>query len=86
MSFTDRDAEMEDFYDRLSEELYPEHKEQAIDEFISERMVSYYLKDPAVIEAAYDCFSHATEIEKYSPRCALIMYTTTIELYLKSVL
>jgi len=77
---------MDDFYYRMSEELYPEHKEQAIDEFIEERMRSYFLANPKIIQAPIDCFIHAEELCRVSPRSALVMYTTAIELYLKSVL
>jgi len=86
MSYNKHDAAMNYFYEQISKELYPEHKEQAIDEFIDERMRSYFLEHPEVIQAPFDCFFHASSDLQDSPRSALIMYTTTIELYLKSVL
>jgi len=86
MSYDNQDAAMDDFYDRMSEELYPEQKEQAINEFIEERMQSYYLKNPTVIQPPIDCYHHANELIDVSPSCALVMYTTAIELFLKSVL
>lgn len=86
MSYDEQDAAMDDFYDRMSEELYPDHKEQAIDEFIEERMQSYYLQNPNIIQTPIDCYHHANELIEVSPQCALVMYTTTIELLLKSVL
>jgi len=86
MSYDEHDAAMDDFYDRMSQELYPDHKEQAIDEFIEERMQSYYLKHPHLIEAPFDSYHHANELLQISPRSALIMYTTAIELFLKIVL
>lgn len=86
MSYDENDAAMDAFYDRMSEELYPEHKEQAIDEFIEERMQSYYLKNPAVIQVPIDCYHHANDLMEASPSCALVMYTAAIELFLKSVL
>ncbi|MCK8095296.1 MULTISPECIES: hypothetical protein [unclassified Pseudoalteromonas] len=86
MSYDEHDAAMDDFYDRMSEELYPDHKEQAIDEFIEERMQSYYLKHPHLIEAPIVSYHHANELLQISPRSALIMYTTAIELFLKVVL
>lgn len=86
MSMTEHEAAMEDFYDRMSEEFYPDHKEQAIDEFIEERMQSYYLTNPNIIQPAFDCYHHANKLLQVSPQCALIMYTTSIELFLKSVL
>ncbi|AOW81415.1 hypothetical protein [Vibrio mimicus] len=86
MSYDEHDAAMDDFYDRMSEELYPEHKEQAIDEFVTERMQSYFLKHPHLIEAPIVSYHHANELMQISPRSALIMYTTAIELFLKVVL
>ena len=82
----EHEAAMEDFYDRMSEELYPDHKEQAIDEFIEERMHSYYLINPNVIKAPMDCYHHGNDIMRVSTSGALVMFTTSIELFLKSVL
>jgi len=86
MSYDEHDAAMDEFYDRISEELYPEHKEQAIDEFIEERMCSYYLENPNIVQAPMDSYHHANELLQVSHRCALVMYVTSIELFLKSVL
>jgi hypothetical protein len=86
MSYDEHDAAMDAFYERMSDELYPEHKEQAIDEFIEERMHSFYLKNSNIIQPPIDCYHHANELMDVSTSCALIMYTTAIELFLKSVL
>lgn len=86
MSYDEHDAAMDEFYDRMSQELYPEHKEQAIQEFIEERMQSYFLKNPLIIQTPLDCYHHAKMVTEVSPQCALVMYTTAIELFLKSVL
>ncbi|MBC3767384.1 hypothetical protein [Neptunicella marina] len=86
MSYDEHDAAMDDFYDRISEELFPEHKEIAIEQFIEERMQSYFLKNPNVIHPAIESSNHAGDLLQVSPSCALVMYTTAIELYLKAVL
>lgn len=86
MSYDESDAAMDDFYDRMSQEFYPEHKEQAIQEFIEERMQSYFLKNPLIIQAPLDCYHHAKVLADVSPQGALVMYTAAIELFLKSVL
>lgn len=86
MSYDESDAQWDKFYDQISEELYPEHKEKAIDEFIEERMQSFYLKKPNIINPPLDTYHHANELLQVSSRCALVMYTTSIELFLKSVL
>lgn len=86
MSYNESDAVWDEFFDRISDELYPEHKEQAVDEFIEERMHSYFLVNPNIIDPPMKSFHHANELIQISPRCALIMYTTAIELFLRSVL
>lgn len=86
MSYDEHDAAMDDFYDRMSEELFPEHKEIAIEQFIEERMQSYFLKNPNVIHPAIESSNHAGDLLHVSPSSALVMYTTAIELYLKAVL
>lgn len=86
MSYNEQDAAMDDFYDKISEELFPEHKEIAIEGFIKERMQSYYLKNPNIIYPAMECSNHGGMLMDVSDRCALVMFTTAIELYLKSVL
>ena len=37
MSYDENDAARDAFYDQISDELFPEHKEIAIDQFIEER-------------------------------------------------
>jgi hypothetical protein len=86
MSDDKHDAAMDDFYDRMSEELFPEHKEIAIEQFIEERMQSYFLKNPNIIHPAIESSNHAGNLLQISPSSALVMYTTAIELYLKAVL
>ena len=86
MTYDEHDAAMDEFHDRISDELYPEHKEIAIDEFIEERMQSYFLKHPNIIDTPMKCYRHANELIDVSPQGALVFYTTAIELFLKSVL
>jgi hypothetical protein len=43
MSYDERYAAMDEMYERIGEELYPEHRVQAIGEFTAERLSSYYL-------------------------------------------
>jgi len=86
MSYDEHDAARDEFYDRISEELFPEHKKIAIEQFILERMQSYFLQNPNIINAPMECSNHGNELMTISPQCALVMYTTAIELYLKSVL
>lgn len=86
MSYDENDAALDEFYDRISDELFPEHKEIAISQFIEERVQSYFILNPNIIEAPMECSNHANELLSISSRCSLVMYATSIELYLKSVL
>ena len=86
MSYDENDAALDEFYDRISEELYPEHREQAIDEFVSEKMQSFYLNNPYLLTVPQECYNHAVTLIEVSPRSALIMFATSIELFLKSAL
>jgi hypothetical protein len=54
MSYDEMDAARDEFYEQISRELYPEHKEQAIEEFTSERLRSYYQRNPDVMRPAVD--------------------------------
>jgi hypothetical protein len=38
MSYDENDAAMDEFYDQISRELYPDHRDQAISEFTQERL------------------------------------------------
>jgi len=38
MSYDEYDAAMDEMYDRIGVELYPEHRAQAIDEFTADRL------------------------------------------------
>lgn len=84
MSYTEEDARLDELYDTFSKELYPEHKEQAIEEFIEERLQSYFIKNPEVALPAMHAYSEANELfelKHYS--AALVFYATSIEQFLK---
>ena len=87
MGYDEQDAAMDEFYDQISKELYPEHKEQAIEEFTEERLKSYYLQNPDVMRPAVDAIQEGNwqlDQERFSP--ALVFYVTAIELLLKATL
>ncbi len=54
MSIDETDAAREEFYDALRRELYDEHKEEAIAEFTTGRLKSFYLQRPDVMRPAVD--------------------------------
>jgi hypothetical protein len=54
MSYDEQDAAMDEFYEQISRELYPDHKQQAIQEFTAERLRSFYVQSPNVMRPAVE--------------------------------
>lgn len=86
MSIDYYEAQQAEAYDRFIEELYSEHKEQAIDEFVAERLRSYYLANPELAVTALRMHKEGTIVEGMSPSTALICFSSATELAIKSAL
>lgn len=90
MSIDWYEAEQEEAYsammESLAEELYPEHKEQAIDEFIDERLKSYYLTNNDIAVNSISFIKRAKELISSDPTASLIFSSIATEVILKSVL
>ncbi len=74
MSYDEHDAALDEFYDQISKELYPDHKEQAISEFTEERLRSFYVKSPFVMRPAVDSLQQGKRLlslEQDSCPCVL---------------
>jgi len=87
MSYDENDAARDDFYEQISRELYPDHKQQAIEEFTADRLRSYYVKSPGVMRPAVDAVQEAKAllaVGRHSP--ALGFSASAIELLLKATL
>ncbi|PKN69058.1 MAG: hypothetical protein CVU54_12160 [Deltaproteobacteria bacterium HGW-Deltaproteobacteria-12] len=87
MSYDEHDAAMDEFYDQMDKELYPEHREQAISEFTEERLRSFYIKSSFVMRPAVDSLQLGKtllHLEQETP--ALVFFVSAIELLLKSAL
>ncbi|WP_029046590.1 hypothetical protein [Cupriavidus sp. amp6] len=85
MSYDATDAAMDEMYDRIAEELYPEHKQQALNEFTTERLCSYYLSNPMVMQPAVESLQEALKLRGNGHAAAAVVYcATTIELFLKA--
>ncbi|MDO8282338.1 MAG: hypothetical protein Q7U10_06915 [Thermodesulfovibrionia bacterium] len=87
MSYDEHDAALDEMYDRIGQELYADHKSQAIEEFAAERLRSFYLKHPEVMRPAINSYQEAKalhEANHYS--AALVFFATSIELFLKATL
>ena len=86
MSIDPYEAEQEEWYSRLAEELYAEHKERAIGDFITERLRSYYLANPDVTVPALRMYEEGTQLEKTSTIAAVVFFVSATELALKFAL
>jgi hypothetical protein len=87
MSYDEHDAARDEFYDQISKELYPDHREQAISEFTEERLRSFYAKFPSVMRPAVDSLQqgkHLLSLGQETP--ALVFFVSAIELLLKATL
>ncbi len=74
-------------YEAMSRELYPDHRAQAIEEFTSERLQSYYLKNPDVAANAVTSFKEAkTLLEHGHPSACVVFAVTSVEQFLKAAL
>lgn len=87
MSYTPEDAAWDDAYDRMSEELYPEHKAQAIIDFTYERLRSFYASHLDILVPAARNFKLAkTLLASNQPAAALVFAASATELFLKGAL
>jgi hypothetical protein len=86
MEDAERDAAWDQMWEQMSVELYPEHKEQAIEEFTTERLQSFYLKKPDILIPGIGMYIEARKLEKNHPSASYVFATSAIELFLKSSL
>ena len=87
MSYDENDAALEDFYDRMNEEFYPEHKQQAIQEFTTERLKSFYVEHPEVMVPAVLAYREAKKLRESERYAATVIFSmTAIEVFLKATL
>lgn len=78
---------MEEAIDRLAEELYEDHKYRAIDEFISERLTSFYVSNPMVMRPAVEAIQEGKRLQSNGHNAAaLVFFVTAIEVLLKATL
>ncbi len=82
MSMTQDEAR----YEAWMEELYEEHSKQALDEFRSERLQSFYLRNPSIAEPAVSALAEARALLDSSPRGAFVIASSAVEVGLKIVL
>ncbi|QJD93240.1 hypothetical protein HH213_26040 [Duganella dendranthematis] len=87
MSYDANDAAMDDMYERISDELYPEHKNQAIGEFTAERLRSFYLDHHGVMRPAVDALQEAQRLQDNGHFAATVVFAVSCtELLLKAAI
>ena len=85
MSYDEHDAAMDEMYERMSDELYPEHRERAIEEFTTERFHSYYKQHSFVMRPAVDMLQEGNRLRDTGhSAAAVIFYASAVELLLKA--
>ena len=87
MSYDPNDGAMDDMYERISDELYPEHRSQAIGEFSAERLRSFYVGNPSVMRPAIDALLEAQRLQGNGHFAAAVVFAvSTTELLLKAAI
>lgn len=84
MSYDPLDEARDAMYEKISDELYPEHKDQAIVEFTTERLRSYYVANPTVMRPAVDALLEAQRLHENGHYAATVLFAaSSIEILLK---
>jgi hypothetical protein len=87
MTYDRHDAAMDEMFERMSDELYPEHKVLAIGEYTAERLRSYYVNDPMVMRPAVDALQEAKRLQANGHHSASVVFSATAaELLLKATI
>lgn len=82
MPMTAEDAAYEDYM----EKLYEEHRNIAIEDFTSERLVSYYLENNDLAKPAFYALENSKKLFVEDPTASLIFSAIAIEVGLKSTI
>jgi hypothetical protein len=83
----EEDAARDAFYEQISAELYPEHKDRAIFDFTAERLCSYYVKHPDVMRPAVNALQEGKALLSHGHHsAAIVFFASTVELLLKATL
>ena len=86
MSMTYEDAWQEEAYDQMAREILESHREDIIDEFVAERMKSYYQDNPDLTTATETVLNEAKLLLNVSPTASLVFSRSAIDLALRDVL
>ena len=73
-------------YEQYIDNLYAEHRKEAIEEFTSERLCSYYNENKLLAKPALETLSEARKLNELNPTAGLIFAAIAMEVGLKSTL
>lgn len=68
------------------EDLYEEHRKEAIEEFTSERLSSYYSENKQLAKPAFEALSDAKALSALNPTASLVLAAIAMEVGLKAIL
>lgn len=87
MTYTPDDAARDQFFEELEKELYPQHREQAIEEFTRERLQSFYTNNPCIAANAFRSYKEAKSLADHGHASASFVFSvSSIEQFLKIAL
>lgn len=87
MSYDEIDIAKDELYEQIAQELYPEHKTQAVEEFTAERLCSFYSLYPSAMRPAINALQEAKALkENHHYSAAVVFFVSSIELLLKATL
>ncbi|WP_146071908.1 hypothetical protein [Marinobacterium lutimaris] len=82
----EQEAAYDEFVASLAEELYDEHRDQAIEEFITERLQSYYERNSSIAVSALKFLETSKSLLDKDPTASLLYSSIATEVILKTVI
>ena len=86
MGYSPYEAEQDEAYERMVEEILEENKDEIIDKFVAARMESYYLNHPDLDDPAKSALQEARDLLDSSPTASLVFSRSATEIALRDVL
>lgn len=86
MSYSYEDAMQDAYYDGIVEEALEENKDQIIDEFVAERLGSYYTEHPDLVAPASSALQEAFDLLDVSSTASLVFSRSATEIAIRDVL
>jgi len=86
MSYDEQDAARDEFIERLSNELYPEHRDQAVTEFTQECLQRFYRANRDSLLRPLNLLREAQWLAEDHRAAALVFAFASMEILLKSAL